>query len=115
MPKAADVAADLYKLADSLRQHPNLDIKRPWISFYCDTKQEFLNGATVLPRPFNKSVSEEGSERWARIRLRHVTDAIDVDLSVLKSLTCELVEPAKPAVYRCDPILSALEEASLAD
>lgn len=113
MPKSSEIAAALRFLADHLDRYPDLEQKRPWVNFYCGTKEEFLAGAQILPRPIKKSENGDHSESWSRIILTHEIPAIDLQVSVLKSLTCELVEPAKPAVYRCDPILSAIEEAQL--
>ena len=112
MPTAHQVATGLRKLADSLDQGPDLNIQPAWVSFYCDTKEMFLNTASLLPKPYTKRDTDTDG-RWSRIKLEHKDGIVDTAVSVLKSLTCELVEPAKPAVYRCDPILSALEEAAL--
>lgn len=113
MPKAHDIATELRKLADALDVQPELEMRKLWIDFYCSTKEEFLNAAAIMPRPFVKSESQPSSPEWNRIAVDHKTQAVEIKASVLKSLTCELVEPAKPAIYRCDPILSALEEAQL--
>lgn len=110
MPTAHEVATELRKLADSLDRSPETIITKPSIYFYCNTKDEFIASASFVPRPFAKY--ESGSDdRWRRIRIKHVTPALEVDASVEKALTCELIEPAKPAVYRCVPILSLEEEA----
>jgi hypothetical protein len=112
MPKAHEVATELRKLADSLDANPEVSLKLPWVMFYCDTKEQFLNAASILPRPLAKTESDANSS-YNRIRIEYNTPAIEVSASVYKSLTYELVEPAKPAVFRCDPILSALEEAGI--
>jgi hypothetical protein len=112
MPKAHEIATELRKLADALDANPELTLIRPWVWFHCATKDSFLNAAKIVPRPFEKSETSIGSP-YSRIQIGYKNDAIDVNACVLKSLTCELVEPAKPAIYRCDPILSALEEAQL--
>src|SRR6266705_1744992 len=103
--KAGLVAMELRKLADALDVQPDEVIIKPWVSFYGDSKNEFLATARLMPRPFKKSVS------FDRIMLEHRNDGLEVRVSVPQALGCELVEPAKPAVYRCDPILSELEEA----
>jgi len=111
MPKAHEVAAGLRKLADSIDQHPELDMQTAWVSFYCGTKEHFINAASILPKPYKKD--DNGSDRHSRISLEHKDVGVETRASIYKSLTCELVEPAKPAVYRCDPILSQIEEAAL--
>lgn len=111
-PTAHEVATAFRQLADSLDRNPDAPIKKPWISFYCDDKQAFANVVKLLPRPLVRK-EESGDDRWARIKVEHVTAVIDVNASIPKSLTCELVEPARAAVYRCDPVLSLLEEGEL--
>lgn len=113
MITAHDVATELRKLADSFDQKPEAIVCRATVSFYCDTKEEFLSAASLLPRPYSKGEDDYGSTAYRRIHLNHETSAMLVDVNVYKHLTCELVEPAKPAVYRCDPILSAIEEVNL--
>ncbi len=113
MPKASEVANELRKFAEALDATPDANVKLAMLSFYSDTKEQFVNAAKVMIRPFVKSEDDYGHESYRRIHLRHATDALIVDVNVYKSLTCELVEPARPAVYRCDPILSLAEEAEV--
>lgn len=112
MPTAHKVATGLRKLADALDEQPELKMQTAWVSFYCDTKDLFINAASILPHPYKKSESSPGTA-YSRISIEHKDIGVETRVSVQKSLTCELVEPAKPAVYRCDPILSAIEEAAL--
>jgi hypothetical protein len=114
MPLAHEVATELRKLADALDKSPEAEIEAPSVSFYhfahtTGCKEKFLSVARLLPRPIVKgeNYSKDG------ITVSHKNDAIDIYASVPKAVTCELVEPAKPAVYRCDPILSEAEESSL--
>lgn len=109
---AGVVAAELRKIADALDAQPDAEIIKPYISFLGNTKEEFLSTARLLPRPLAKKI--EGAEsKWPSMRLTCTGMAIHVSASVPQSLTCELVEPARPAVYRCDPILSEAEEAEV--
>lgn len=112
MPKAHEIAIELRKVIDALEANPEVDHQKPFLWFYCDTKESFISAASIVPRPFQKKEDTPGL-KYSRIHLEHNTPSLQVDVSVYKSLTCELVEPAKPAVYRCDPILSTLEEAQL--
>lgn len=106
---AGKVAIELRKLADLLDSHPDVEVTKPWLNFYGYDKGTFASIVKLLPRPLAKSVDTYTDEKLRRIRVAYKTDAIEIDASVPQHLTCELVEPAKPAVYRCDPILS-LEE-----
>jgi hypothetical protein len=45
--------------------------------------------------------------------MKHLSDAVVVEAHIQQETLCELLEPARPAKYRCEPILSAIEEASL--
>jgi hypothetical protein len=105
---AGKVAAELRKLADALDTNPEAVVTKPWINFYGYDKATFAAVVKLLPRPLAKKV-DGGDESYRRIRVEYKSEAIDIDASVPQHLTCELVEPAKAAVYRCDPLLS-LEE-----
>ena len=114
MPNAKELAIQLRKFADSLDTNPDAVIVSPRLSFYHFAHQEnikemFFNLAKLLPRPLAKSNSYDQSE----ITLSYETPALQIYASVPKSATCELVEPAKPAVYRCEPILSVEDESTL--
>jgi hypothetical protein len=110
MPTAREIAVELRKFADRLELNPDAEMDKPYISFYYfgdSQKQAFLNSARALPRPLVKS-SDEGN-----LKLTYDSLAMYAYASIPKSVTCTLVEPARPAVYRCDPILSEDEEDKL--
>lgn len=111
MPKAHEVAAALRTFADRLDLTPDAIVSRPFVSFSRDygkdDKEKFLNVAKALPRPFTKEWS--GNE----LQVIHDNPAAYIYARIDRSDVCELVEPAKPAVYRCDPILSEEEDAEL--
>lgn len=105
MPLASEVASELRKLADSLDRYPDTEVGRGWIDFYCHAEKErFLAVAKSLPHPFEKIY--ESTE----LKLRYDHTALRVDVHVQRDKVCELVEPAKPAVYRCEPIFSEADE-----
>lgn len=110
---AGMLAIELRKLADALDAQPDAKITKPTVYFYCDAKDEFLAVARLLPRPLAKRVTDADDHKWARVRIEYQSPALDVDASIPQSLTCELLEPAKPAVYRCAPILSEEEDAGM--
>lgn len=103
MPLAKDVALELRKLADSLDKQPDAEITQPWITFYEHQKERFLATARLLPRPLTKDEDYDSS------RFRLIYDSFDtsihIECSVDKSTVCTLIEPAKPAVYKCVSIL----------
>jgi hypothetical protein len=103
------VAAEFRKLADALDKEPDAECVRPVVGFFCNSKEQFITAATAMPRPFKKKDSWDGKE----IDLDYNTKVVIVRVQVPKSLTCTLVKAAQPAVYECDPILSAIEEAEL--
>ena len=113
MTTSGAVAIELRKLADSLDRQPSAVLEQAAVTFYCHKKDTFLAVAALLPRPLKKKVTDSGVPSWARVRLSYANDAIEVEASVPQSLTCELVEPAKPAVYRCESILSQIEDEAL--
>jgi hypothetical protein len=113
MPLAHEVATELRKFADSLDKTPDAEIVRPRVFFahtyVSNPKDRFLALASLLPRPLKKG---DGYTKDV-LDLTHETPNITIKAYIDKSETCELVEPAKPAVYRCVPILSLDEEDSL--
>ena len=112
MPKAIEVATELRRIADALAAQPETIIQTAWLTFHCDTKSTFLNTFSVMPRPLTKKY-DDPKDSWARLHLEHNTDALQLDCSVRRSEVCTLVAPAKPAEYRCEPLLSEEEEATL--
>jgi hypothetical protein len=115
MPKAHEIATELRKLADALDAQPEVELNRPFVSWHhyvANEKDMFTALAKLMPRPIKKSITGEGGS-MPRIDLTYQTSAITIYTQIPQSATCELVEPAKPAVYRCDPILSQLEESEL--
>jgi len=114
---AAMVAAELRRVADALDHDPQAVIPTAMLTFYANDygaqdkgKASFLNIARLLPRPISKERSNDtdfevgaGSDGalWYRATIR-------------RSAICTIVEPARPAVYHCEPILSDAEEEAIA-
>ena len=114
-PTAGQVATEFRRIADALDKEPDTEVEPPMVTFYCNSysaadkgKQVFLNVVRLLPRPLAKKPSETNMEvenpNKEVVYLRACIDRAQV---------CELIEPAKPAVYRCFPLLSDQEEAEL--
>lgn len=110
MPLAKEVAAELRKLADRLDGCGEQEIPQAFICMPANDKECFLALARAVPRPAKKSVS---GTTHPQIEVGFDNDIVKIWTVVSQSLSCELIEPAKPAVYRCDPILSAEEDAEL--
>jgi hypothetical protein len=109
MPTPQAIAAELRKVADGLdRVDSEINIPYAFLHFDHKTKESFLATAKVFPRPLKKDLICP-EKPFAEIRLSYSSEALHLWTKVLQSLTCELVEPAKPAVYRCDPLLSEVE------
>jgi hypothetical protein len=107
LAKASEIAAELRKLAESFDSiSDSIDIPYLYVATHHYEKDSFLAVARAMPRPVKKG---ETNYSIPEINLRYKSNAIDFYVSIPKSLTCEIVEPAKPAVYKCDPILSQLE------
>lgn len=114
MPLAHEVATELRKLADALDKSPDADIAKPYMFFsHSGTgdrgKDQFLTLAKLMPRPIKKS----DGYRHDEVVLDHDGPSLDIRASILKSATCKLIRPARPAEYECAPILSQLEESTL--
>ncbi len=114
MTTAHAVAQELRKLADSLDTKPDQPMYP--VSVYLshdfrgdEAKDIFVAVAPLLPRPLVKSDGYSHD----KYMLTHINDSIVIVACIEKSKTCMLVEPAKPAVYECLPILSLTEDAAL--
>ena len=110
MPLAKDVSTELRKLADALDREPEAEIPYAVVNFDASSKESFLAVAKAMPRPIEKEVTDS---RWPQLRLKYKNDAITLWADVAQSLSCELVTPTHDAVYKCEPILSLIEEAAL--
>ena len=109
MPKSAEVAAELRRIADALDKHPEAEVSRPMLSFWPE-KEEFKTLAHILPRPLQKTT--DGSGQYEKYVLENKS-AVWLRAAINRSEICILVEPARPARYECPSILSAEEEAAL--
>jgi hypothetical protein len=115
MAKAKQVAAALRTIAENLEREPEAEVGYYFCSAYPQHKEQALNLARLMTRPYTKEYSDH------EIELKHDFMASDITLdfavrnriNIERSSVCELVEPAKPAVYRCNPLLSDEEEAAL--
>lgn len=113
MPKASEVAAELRKLADGLERGGDTWVEQPAVFFSYmyggdDAKDHFVAIAPLLPRPLKKEYDRD------QLQLVYETPALRVRAYIERSKVCTLVEPARDAVYRCEPLLSGEEEAELA-
>ena len=110
MPKASEVANELRKLADGLDKEPDALIERPFMYFShygITNKASFMAIAKAIPRPFTKEYKGKDFE------INYQREGIDLCARINRDAVCHIVEPAKPAVYKCEPILSQIEEESL--
>lgn len=111
MPKASEVATELRKLADSLEREPDAQIPKPFLFFSTflesNEKQMFSTVCGLMPRPLAKEY------RDSELKVEYNGAALTAQTSIQRSKVCRLVEPAKPAVYECEPILAEAEEAQI--
>lgn len=112
MPTATSIATELRRIADVLDKTPDVDLVKPSLDFYhgyMGTKEQFLAIAKIFPRPFTKG----NGYSHDKVEITHESAALNVGASIDRSKVCTLVEPAKPAVYDCVPLLSLEEEQAL--
>jgi hypothetical protein len=117
MPLAKEVAIELRKLADALDLHPDVETCVPRLSFFYDFEQDkakFIATANILPHPLVKTYPKD-SNTYSRVSVTHETPALHVSTSIYRQAVCELISPAKPAVYDCKLTLSGDEDASLTE
>ena len=110
--RASEVATALRALADRLDTHPDLLIGTPRIWFYFHAKETFTNMVRLMPRPLKKTIFMPESQ-WPDLLVDFRSKPLDITATIPKSLSCTLIEPARPAVYRCDPVLSPEEDAEM--
>lgn len=106
------LAADLRKFADLLDSASEKEILRPSLLFSHygkDQKESFYTVARRMPRPMGKSLHYGESE----IHLTYESGALLITSTIPRDATCEMIEPARKAVYKCEPILSVEEDAAL--
>ena len=113
--KARQVAAALRTIAENLEREPEAEVGYFFCTAYPQHRAHALNLARLMTRPYTKEYSDHA------IELAHDFMASDITLDFAvrhrikfeRSSVCEPVEPAKPAVYKCNPLLSNEEEAAL--
>ena len=110
--KAIDAVENLKKLADLLEKHPGANIHMASATVWFAEKNSFLSVARDFPRPFRKGYTG-GSFPDLDLDYGTLNEDGEITLRIPQAGICRLVEPAKPARYECDPILSADEEAQL--
>ena len=109
MTTAGAVATELRRVADALDKEPKAEIAKPSLWFWNGgNKTAFLNLIHLLPRPLDKNYRDDDN-----LIVTGEYDAVDFQARVNRSAVCSLVEPAKPAVYKCESLLSDEEEAAL--
>ena len=115
MPKASVVAAELRNLADRLDASPDTVIEKLFItrSHYSSTKNEFLDFVKLMPRPLKKGTADYGLSSGPELTVAYEGTGINIHVTIPQSATCTLITPARPAVYDCNPILSAEDEAEI--
>ena len=105
MPKANEVAAELRKIAEHLELAGDKEIPRPSVYLSCfyefsEAKEKFLRVVNSLPHPLAKHVDD------SEVRVTYENHSILVTTYIERSKVCTMIEPAKPAVYRCEPLLN---------
>lgn len=117
MPTLREIAIELRRAADALEKGGDTKVCQPYLSFYCERKDEFLAVAAALPRPVYKEPDEsqyalcnlpwkDGVRQWD-------SRSVDLTVKIARSKICKLVKEAQPAQYECEPLLSDTEEESL--
>jgi hypothetical protein len=110
--KAIDAVKNLRTLADLLEEHGEAEIRMSAATVWFGDKESFLSIARDLPRPIAKEW-EEGP--YGDLKLTHgiLNKTGNINLYIRRSIICEIVEPARPAVYNCPSIFSPEEEVEM--
>src|ERR1035437_9597301 len=114
MTTAGAVASELRRVADALDRSPKTEVAQANIyfshNFMPNAKNKFLALAKMLPRPLTKNYT--GEDGKGDLELKYKSPAMTINCYIPRTAVCELVEPAKPAVYKCESLLSDEEEAA---
>lgn len=110
---AGQVAAELRRIAEAFEREPDVEVKRPMLAFWPDSKEQFLTLATALPKPLHKKIDGEDGSKYQKYILQNEDAAVWTHVSIDRNDICIMVEPARPARYECPSILSEAEEAAL--
>lgn len=107
--KAIDAVENLRAMVDLLEKHGEAEIHMASTTVWFHKKESFLAFANDFPRPFTKEY-EQG--KHADLTVGHGTLAVNghIQMKIGQSNICELVEPPRPAVYKCPALLSPEEE-----
>ena len=107
----SELAIEFRRIADALDKEPGLKVN-PYISISPegDDKDTFLALARVIPRPYKKRIRHEGSTYED-----FVLEVGSLFVCIPRSKLCEIIEPAKPAVYHCPSVLNDEEYAALGE
>ena len=109
--KSHELADSLEKLAKHLREQPDEEIGGVELgNVYGSTSDQFKALAMIMPKPLTKRY-DNGPISW--LWLEGTYEKLKLSFHIDRSKVCRLVTPAQPAVYECDPLLSAEEEAAL--
>lgn len=110
--KAIDAVSNLRTLADLLEKNGDTEIQMSSAIVWIYNKESFLTLAKDFPRPVRK-VREE--RNYGNFKLEHgvLLSTGVIELLIPNSRICELIEPARPAVYKYPQILSLEEEEEL--
>jgi len=110
MPKAHEIAAELRRIADSIEREPETEMVRPMVSFYNDTKEQFLATARLFPRPLHKDIDDR---KYGLENADYRKGAVWLRSQIDRNQVCTLIKAAQPAVYDCEALLSEDEESTL--
>lgn len=116
MPTAHEVATELRKFADSLDTDPDVEIAKAnvWWYFWSESDKEmFKRIVRLLPRPLVKSIDDPTSDTPRLVVTSASNAAVEFEARIPQRVTCRIIEPAHPAVYDCEPILSETEESEI--
>lgn len=116
MPTAHQVAIELRKFADALDTDPDVEIAKTnvwWYFWSKSDKEMFKRIVRLLPRPLVKSIDDPTSDNPRIVVTSPSNAAVEFEARIPQRVNCRLVEPARPAVYDCEPLLSETEEAEI--
>lgn len=111
---AGEVADALQILVQALNNRREVEIPGFRIlagSSYSTAKKQFLNLARLLPRPVEKTYSDNTLE----LKISLFNDAVILTHSIARNEVCTQLSPAIPAKWSCEPLLSSDEANELID
>ena len=101
------LVAGLRQIADYYEAHPDSILPYVTVMAFPETREQFLAEAKRLAAgaKIEKSLAPYKEEYF---RITRTFGTVNIEVEIRQALLCRLLEPARPAVYDCPPLLEEI-------